>query len=995
MWVNQGLSTDPNFTSTILDQFQPDVIEESNVSLSPRDLQWRAIKTTGWGFASYNNCDNNSDENRCALYPDAWDVDVNGNYVPNYWYTGHSDMWQTDVLVPSWSTRVLQGLIEEVGRAAEIHEDNVGVPSFEVEGGFDDYAKQEFRTWLKGRMPLSELDALNIHDLNTFDIRAYIVDNRLNGNPKAVEDPIFREFVLFNHKANLLNWKQMVETVKAEGAKIGLDVPMSCNQFTRTGENVYGVLVSQYMDIVCVETPYGGLAGRWIDAPPSDGLPPDFRLSSTYKINVAAAGITKPIWLMGVPSTAQGNTPYLQPNFWKLIVSEGYASSAVRKIEVTQISSQSQQQPLPQPTLDGLAQYARVFKANPDVFARHPSFANVGLIYSVPTLLWRHFPTTLLAPTLQIDAFHGWARLLEGDHTPYDVIIFGHPELWDDRDALASLSRYQVLILPQVDALSDQQMAALASYVAGGGNLIFSGSGTVRDENFKLRANGIPNLLNLCHGACGVGTISQVAGQEDASFFRNLVAGKVAPEQKSLSAILQKANKTQLISTNASQAITINLYHNGDQGLFIHLLNYSIDVKTDFVNKTEPIELDVVLPNSSASSALKASFIDPELPAPLDLSLEFNQGSVRLQVPPFSIYAVIEIYDPTEKAAAEALAQARSILASWDSKGLITAEVARTFQQATGYDTAGQYDLARKYSLLARLGASQYVTDYLHAYKRPQLDLSGLLDQAQKDLSAGNLSAAADSINQIESTLTEALKPRILFDESPGQQGTIDMSRALQLNPSHPEYVLHSFGPETSFDRFVGSGLTSDYLSNYDILAIYCPALPFSQSELDAVKMFVSNGGGLLLIGNATWPCDFGGLENDYVFKFNSQVVCATNKDNPQDVQDIVITDIDRAESINKGVGEISVNWGGSLQLNSPEWKSIARTPSDSWIDTDGDGQMQPDEPKGPFTYMGYRSLEQGRILAIADNLPFQEGAWPPILFDNIVNWLALITPKS
>jgi hypothetical protein len=986
LYVLRDMSDDPTFSASILDQFQPDVIDGSGTSLSPRDLMWRGIKLSGWNQETYNECHNN---NECAQFSDAWDVDLNGNTTTSYWSPG---VHTTDVLVPSWSSHVLQGLLEEVGRADAIHQDNVGGPSFESAGaGFDDYAKQEFQGWLQQRFSTQELASMSIPNIQMFDIASYIRNKKLYGSPQAIEDPVFREFVLFNHVANLQKWKQMVDAVKADAAKIGVDVPISGNQFTRTGENVYGVLVSQYMDTISDEVCYGGLAGRWMNVPTTIGLPPKFRLTSTYKIDLAAAGETKPLWLMGVPSTDQGNTLFLQPNFWKLIVSEAYASSAVRKIEVTQIS-RIRKQLLPKKTLDELARYANWFKANPGVFSKHRSFVNVGLVYSVPTLLWRHFPATGLTPSLQIDAFHGWARLLEEEHLPYDVIIFGHPELWDDKAALASLNQYQTLILPQVDALSDRQEQALISYVKNGGNLIITGNGIMHDENSIRVENGALNILNACQGtACGAGKILKIAGELDASLFRNIVTGQVAPERAGLETILRRAIQTPLVATDADQAITINLYHNGNHGLLVHLLNYDIDVKTDVLNETKPIAIEISLPNSSGSLGLKASLLNPDSSGPLDLMVAIDKGNVKIQVPPFNVYTVIEIYDPTEKDAAKALSQAGLILSMWDSKGLSFAEVQQTFQQATNNYEAGQYGLTVKNSLLARIEASRDVFNYLRLSKRPRLSVSSQLDQADQDLGSGNLLAATEIVNEIESSLTDALKPRILFDESHGQGGTIDMNRALQLEPNHPEYVLHSFGPEASADRFVASGLTSDALADYDILAVYCPAMPFSQSELDAVRMFVNNGGGLLLIGNATSPCDFGGLEDNYGFKFIPQVVGAP--DNPQDAHTFVITDIDRVD-LTRGVVEIGVNWGGSLQLISGAWRSVARTSSDSWIDANSDGVKDPNETTGPFTYMAYREIGQGRILAIADNAPFQQWAQPPILSDNIIAWLARMTPK-
>ncbi len=65
---------------------------------------------------------------------------------------------------------------------------------------------------------------------------------------------------------------------------------------------------------------------------------------------------------------------------------------------------------------------------------------------------------------------------------------------------------------------------------------------------------------------------------------------------------------------------------------------------------------------------------------------------------------------------------------------------------------------------------------------------------------------------------------------------------------SWAEWLKHYY----TIDQNLNYTLTSDLLSNYDILVLKCPTSPYSNSEVKAIVSFVENGGGLYLIGDHT-----------------------------------------------------------------------------------------------------------------------------------------------
>ena len=84
----------------------------------------------------------------------------------------------------------------------------------------------------------------------------------------------------------------------------------------------------------------------------------------------------------------------------------------------------------------------------------------------------------------------------------------------------------------------------------------------------------------------------------------------------------------------------------------------------------------------------------------------------------------------------------------------------------------------------------------------------------------------------------------ILYDES----HTANASAAwIPSNASLFSAILneHGYSSDTNFDQPLDSGI----LSGYDILVIFFPMISLTAGEIAAVQSFVSNGGGLLLVG--------------------------------------------------------------------------------------------------------------------------------------------------
>ncbi len=121
-------------------------------------------------------------------------------------------------------------------------------------------------------------------------------------------------------------------------------------------------------------------------------------------------------------------------------------------------------------------------------------------------------------------------------------------------------------------------------------------------------------------------------------------------------------------------------------------------------------------------------------------------------------------------------------------------------------------------------------------------------------------------------------KPRVLFDESHGEQYTIDPARASQLNPQHPDYVLFSLldqamQPGYQVSRFTAGPITTQVLGGADVLVLASPSTLLATSENQAISAFVQGGGGLIFLGDAGSNPGINTLIGPWGFQFDPTLI--------------------------------------------------------------------------------------------------------------------------
>jgi hypothetical protein len=177
---------------------------------------------------------------------------------------------------------------------------------------------------------------------------------------------------------------------------------------------------------------------------------------------------------------------------------------------------------------------------------------------------------------------------------PFDVVIFPDGVTAEDRVTAEALARFSTVVLPDVHALTDGQLAALEGYVAGGGTLVV----TDRDA---LRSHG------------GVRTA----------------------RRDSLEELLPHGRQ---VDTDLSAAANIQALADGSYAL--HLVNYDYDAATDAVRLVTDVRLGVRLPKDKQRATAVSS---DGARAALDLQVAAGVHTVTLDR--LGVYSIVVFHD--------------------------------------------------------------------------------------------------------------------------------------------------------------------------------------------------------------------------------------------------------------------------------------------------------------------------------------------------------------
>jgi len=625
-WTNVLLLSDGSGDESLLREFNPDAF---NWTWERPGLPW--VYQVAAAHSEYQELYIRSLEGSLDDYAGSMARDIQGDSIHR---SSWGDAYVMDPHAPGWASTVFEWILEAIGccgRVDGVSQDNIGVPPFiDGGGGFSAHEKKGFREWLKERHTTAELAEMGVGEIEDLDIAEYILENGFfDGNAAALEDRVFREFVLYQYHSNLEIWEGIRRRVR--GA-VEEKVVLHGNQYgvwKPSDSNPYSVLLSQFHQIIEIES--GSYKG---------GMPPAVHHTLPYKIGLASGFMEKPVWIRGISYDWRSRETKVAPTFMKLTAAETYANGAVRTLILSQITPEGAVG-LPGETTNSLLEYHRWVSDNRHLFLNRSSAARVALVYSVPTLLWRSFPTTGHWNYEQNASLSGMALALECTHVPYDVVIFGHPDLWSDEGLGARLENYDLVILPSADCLSDFQIRALEDYLENDGSILFTGDLGARDEGFATRS---PSRIARLQASPSV---RELAGSPGREFYEKRRARQ--PEADAVFARIVAGIDAlpvyeRQITTSAPETIAMNIYAHQTGGISIQLLNYGYDEDTDSLDSCGPFELQLRVPEGFSLGDSDV-FLTEDRGHYEALDCSLSEGRLSISVPSVSCHAILGIAD--------------------------------------------------------------------------------------------------------------------------------------------------------------------------------------------------------------------------------------------------------------------------------------------------------------------------------------------------------------
>lgn len=296
------------------------------------------------------------------------------------------------------------------------------------------------------------------------------------------DDPVFREFFWMMQREQAGLFRSLQEHAHALSEEHGTFMPMYGNalfgdpSLQHNWGGPASFAAGHFSDLVQMEVEY-----------PLHARDGQERLLTAYRMAHAVAEHSKPVWALPVaffepgvpdvfgPSGADRGVPVDAPldNMFRLYLAEAWATDSVPCLDLngwpgmdmygTALADGE--------TIPAIADTIAFVDEHRALLETPESAARTAVLISLSTRLAFDGPY-FGRDARDAEATWGAGRALEHLGYSYDFVALGHPELWDDADALERLHRYDQLVLPPSPALTDAQRDELATFVRGGGHLV-------------------------------------------------------------------------------------------------------------------------------------------------------------------------------------------------------------------------------------------------------------------------------------------------------------------------------------------------------------------------------------------------------------------------------------------------------------------------------------------------------------------------------------------
>jgi uncharacterized protein (TIGR03437 family) len=805
-----------------------------------------------------------------------------------------------------------------------------------LSGSFDSVTMSAFVAYLQQKYTPATLQSqFGIGDIASFDFAAYIrgkgIADTWNTQPLS---GLPQDFYLFERAQTLSFLRDLVTTTKQYAQqKYGRDFLFSCND----NFDPAGYLVRDVMDMTTAEAFY-------------------FVGSSTpfMSPNIKSwQGWKKPTAVTPEPAiSAVTSTPLNKPtvNLNRVLIADIAASGGMPAM-----APEANWWLNPQPVdLAVLRRYANFMLANPVLVSQIATSARVALLESAGSVLGGVVTTPgQNNPWAGQNNYTGTAKLLLDSGITYDSVFLPDTSYSSLPPVGADLSRYGVVIAPSAWALDDSQVNAILAWTQQGGTLVIIGDFGTSQQNGQPASRPqlqplVPKAGQAFYGSGQIVVAKELFGQEYLSAdvlnqrqARTAFQTFVKPYASADVVVAQPA------AVHYEPGITPFFYRDRNGNALVHLVNYDYDLSTDQFYSKSNIGVSVRVGSQAVDEVILRS---PDLSGTQSLPFTRSGDTIAFTVPQVDAWVVLAFQQNRAAPVIQSVSPAATLGAVGGGQISFSAQ-------------AGDADgnpLTYTWSVNGQVVADVFGPSYTLALP---LTASGLYTVMVTVTDGSRVTQTSWTIN-----VAAYGKPRVLFDEAHSERMTIDPTRASQLNPQHPDWVLYGIlnqALQTGYQvsRLTSAPITALALSTADVLVLAAPDGALTAAENQAIAGFVQAGGGLMFIGDGNLNSPANTLLNPWGIQFNTTVI-----ESPQDAScaPCFLLSTFAAHPAVPPAPNYLTNYGGSLILSQGAL-ALASTSAAEWRSPSLKPTQQPAEPNGPFVMMAAAESGSGRIFASGD----------------------------
>ncbi len=484
-------------------------------------------------------------------------------------------------------------------------------------GDFSEYSLKNFRAYLIQKYGADKLKTLGIQDIESFNYGAYIKLKYIDYYKRKYDVekiPFYLDFMDYQLKSCQKFWGDVIKKAREYAESNGKKI-----NFTDNGNWICEDANSPILDAYTNEYNFG--------YPPKDKIIPFIKLYN---------GMGKQIALL--PNFGSSREILSRPditNLMKLYTAEAYSSRGFVYVPYASIcisETKSISWDTFYPQMDELYPYYDFIHDKSAYYENLESLSKIGIFYS--------FATVKRTGNTLDQGFEGISNLLVDSHRQYEVIYAEDGDWLPDTVTRDDFNRYDAVIMPNVENISERHLDMLLDYVKYGGNVISFGNFASKDENGQpIKRNELSGLLKEGSHKYGLGRFIYINANIGQEYMSNRNDGN----KKIMEDILASTIHEEVTMDNIKNIAMQPYWNSKVKADVIHLVNYDYDLSLQKFNTQKKINIQISLNRELQGKTLEAVFDSPDESGPIHLDYKIVGNIMTLQVPDLITYGVIYI----------------------------------------------------------------------------------------------------------------------------------------------------------------------------------------------------------------------------------------------------------------------------------------------------------------------------------------------------------------